>query len=94
MNRILFTFVQMFILTCNTAAGYSNMSRIQKEGAGRDVCDITSLRFPFRLSSNFQVMQTTIEVAELENFTNEKFAVAMRNLRISNVNHVVINEEI
>ena len=52
------------------------------------------LQVAFFLSSCLEFLQTPIQVFEFQNFTNEEVAVAMRNLRVSDMDHVVINVEI
>lgn len=43
---------------------------------------------------DFNMMEFTVQLFKLEEFTDEEVAEAMSHLRVSNVNHVIVNVEV
>lgn len=46
------------------------------------------------LTLNFDVVELAIEFFKLENFADEEVTVAVRHLRIGDMDHVVVNVEV
>lgn len=44
--------------------------------------------------SDFNVMELSVQFFEFQKFTNEEVAETMSHLRVSNVDHVIINVEV